>query len=578
MLTDTVEDDFPTPAWIQEYIGTVRGGGPDFKQSVVRHLQRFEAYAWDQQGRTFLHCLDRTDLLREYVQIPAFARMAPATRATAGFSLRGFTAWLLREGRTVHDVYHYVALAQIVLGQIPEVWLQANLQVTILAFERQLRQRGERRCVPWVQAAHHFNLFRNRLPGSEPREWLEELARSTSRLFRARQLWVGLEHFLEFWLERDGQGQDWLQDLRSYRSRTAVLRVLMGPEPTSLEELRKQPIPFHSGLAVWLAAFLEHRTQRRMWTAGLFYELQRLDRIAAEHQIQTPEQLTCAMLLDYLSDNDPAPATWNGRLAKLRGLARFLGRRGRKLTLPGRWLGRTPPAFRPHLFTLAEIGDLLATLRSLGEDDSRVEGRARGRRRCSFRWCGIETIVFLLYACGLRLREPVRLRVGDVDLNNRLLFLNDAKFYKQRWVPFGLRAAERLSHYRELRSEHVKDDDPQRAFFLTASGRPIRPQAVEIAFRQALERLGLTCRGTRQRPRLHDLRHTLAVHKLYQWYSEGADVQNKLPLLSTYLGHDRMHHTEAYLHLTDDLLRQAGGNFRVAFEQVVGPGLDDASS
>jgi site-specific recombinase XerD len=165
-----------------------------------------------------------------------------------------------------------------------------------------------------------------------------------------------------------------------------------------------------------------------------------------------------------------------------------------------------------------------------------------------------------------------------VDLNNRLLFLNDAKFYKQRWVPFGLRAAERLSHYRELRSEHVKDDDPQRAFFLTASGRPIRPQAVEIAFRQALERLGLTCRGTRQRPRLHDLRHTLAVHKLYQWYSEGADVQNKLPLLSTYLGHDRMHHTEAYLHLTDDLLRQAGGNFRVAFGQVVGPGLDDASS
>ena len=38
-------------------------------------------------------------------------------------------------------------------------------------------------------------------------------------------------------------------------------------------------------------------------------------------------------------------------------------------------------------------------------------------------------------------------------------------------------------------------------------------------------------------PRLHDLRHTLAVNTLLGWYREGADVHARLPALSTYLGH-----------------------------------------
>lgn len=70
---------------------------------------------------------------------------------------------------------------------------------------------------------------------------------------------------------------------------------------------------------------------------------------------------------------------------------------------------------------------------------------------------------------------------------------------------------------------------------------------------------------------MHDLRHTLAVHRLYQWYAEGVDVQNKLPLLSAYLGHDRLEHTEVYLHLTEDLIRQAGRGFQASFEEIVGP-------
>jgi site-specific recombinase XerD len=60
---------------------------------------------------------------------------------------------------------------------------------------------------------------------------------------------------------------------------------------------------------------------------------------------------------------------------------------------------------------------------------------------------------------------------------------------------------------------------------------------------------------------MHDLRHTFAVHRLLQWYRQGADVQKLLPQLSTYLGHRRLCHTQVYLSMTPELLRHAGTRF-----------------
>jgi site-specific recombinase XerD len=63
------------------------------------------------------------------------------------------------------------------------------------------------------------------------------------------------------------------------------------------------------------------------------------------------------------------------------------------------------------------------------------------------------------------------------------------------------------------------------------------------------------------RGRLHDLRHTFAVHRLLAWYREGADVQRHLPHLSTYLGHARIACTQRYLTMIPALLEQASQRF-----------------
>jgi integrase len=67
--------------------------------------------------------------------------------------------------------------------------------------------------------------------------------------------------------------------------------------------------------------------------------------------------------------------------------------------------------------------------------------------------------------------------------------------------------------------------------------------------------------GGRKVPRLHDLRHSFAVHNLTNWYRQGADVQRLLPVLSTYLGHADLEGTKVYLSMTPELLEQASLRF-----------------
>ncbi|MGD0511527.1 MAG: integrase, partial [Candidatus Micrarchaeaceae archaeon] len=67
--------------------------------------------------------------------------------------------------------------------------------------------------------------------------------------------------------------------------------------------------------------------------------------------------------------------------------------------------------------------------------------------------------------------------------------------------------------------------------------------------------------GVRQQPRLHDLRHSFAVHRLTTWYEQGVDVQNLLPVLSVYLGHSNLAATSVYLTMTPALLHQANLRF-----------------
>ena len=102
----------------------------------------------------------------------------------------------------------------------------------------------------------------------------------------------------------------------------------------------------------------------------------------------------------------------------------------------------------------------------------------------------------------------------------------------------------------------------QAPFLTTRAGRRLEHRALQNAFERLRERAGVRrTDGARYQPRLHDLRHTFAVHRLTSWYRQGADVQKLLPVLSVYLGHAHLSSTQAYLSMTPELLQQANRRF-----------------
>ena len=97
--------------------------------------------------------------------------------------------------------------------------------------------------------------------------------------------------------------------------------------------------------------------------------------------------------------------------------------------------------------------------------------------------------------------------------------------------------------------------------FVGKKGKQITGVCIRNVFRKIMATVGIINTSTKVKPRLHDLRHSFAVHRLHRWYKEGIDVQKRLVLLSTFMGHFDIRSTQVYLTITDDILKQANKRF-----------------
>ena len=177
--------------------------------------------------------------------------------------------------------------------------------------------------------------------------------------------------------------------------------------------------------------------------------------------------------------------------------------------------------------------------------------------------------MLLLYGAGLRISEALRLTLADVDLDQRLLTIRETKFYKTRLVPLGPDLSQALTVYLATRDERAHPSPPEAFLLVTRHSLPVSVQLAEDTFKRLCRKAGVRRKDeSRFVPRLHDLRHAFAVHRLTACYREGGDVQRLLPQLSTYLGHVDIDSTQRYLTLTPELLSQASNRF----EQYGAPG------
>jgi len=90
-------------------------------------------------------------------------------------------------------------------------------------------------------------------------------------------------------------------------------------------------------------------------------------------------------------------------------------------------------------------------------------------------------------------------------------------------------------------------------FFPTTTGEFYKGNSIYGAFRKFLWDAGISHGGRGKGPRVHDLRHTFAVHCLRKWVRNGNDINASVPYLAAYMGHTHFRHSQVYVRLTADI-------------------------
>lgn len=263
------------------------------------------------------------------------------------------------------------------------------------------------------------------------------------------------------------------------------------------------------------------------------------------------EAISAEACCTFWRGTGPPTRFWENKHQTLRGFFNYLLSRGHLAASPLQEPGpRAHRSFQPHIYSHQELQHLLNATVTLTST------------RFPLQPLTYRTLILALYGAGLRAREGLRLRCCDVDLSQRLLSIWDTKFFKSRLVPIGTDLCMTLETYRKAREALPKPAGSRSAFFAARRGNAISLQQLEKVFARLRQHAGVRRPETdRWQPRLHDLRHTMAVHRVIAWYREGVDVEARLPLLATYLGHVNVSGTQIYLTMTPELLAEASLRF-----------------
>lgn len=261
--------------------------------------------------------------------------------------------------------------------------------------------------------------------------------------------------------------------------------------------------------------------------------------------------IEAASVLAFLNGIGPVTDTWVKKYHVLSGFYRFaLARRMVvRSPLPPSIPRRDVPAFVPYIYSQLELKQLLdATPGACGS-------------RVPLDDYVLHALILLLYGAGLRIGESLHLTVGDVDLGQACLLIRETKFYKTRFVPLGKDLTKVLVDYSGKRNASYSVE-AQAPFFCQRDGQPVSQSIARSAFRRMRTAAGVVRDGgARNQPRIHDLRHSAAVHRLIAWYRNGVDLHDLLPKLATYLGHVNLAATQRYLTMTPELLYEASRRF-----------------
>ena len=316
-----------------------------------------------------------------------------------------------------------------------------------------------------------------------------------------------------------------------------------------------EQLQFHSVLGPLMERFVEEKRACGFRYRSSAQLLASFDRFLSHEAVSTNE-LPRAITQKWLAKQRHESArTQQSRISIVRQFTQFMCRQGYRADVPDRSLRpKGTASFSPRILTHTEVEQLLCAVDELTPT-----------ARSPMRHLIMPEVFRLLYGCGFRLSEVLQLRVADVDLERGVLTVRQGKFGKHRLVPPALALVLRLQSY----AARLEARKPDAYFFPSYHGGPWSMRTVYHLFRELLLKCGISHAGRGKGPRVHDVRHSFAVHSLLRWYREGADLDAKLPVLATYLGHQSLAGTRHYLHLTAELFPEVTVRTNATFGDVI---------
>lgn len=252
---------------------------------------------------------------------------------------------------------------------------------------------------------------------------------------------------------------------------------------------------------------------------------------------------------------DVQHAHWTRRLSFVRSFARYWSATDPRTEIPP--MGLLPYRYKratPYIYSNDEIQQILKAAKNLPP--------STGLRPWTY-----YSLFGLLAVTGMRISEVTRLDRGDVDLDQELLTVRFSKFSKSRLIPLHPSTVEKLKLYLNRRDQ-LYPRAPTPRFFLSNQGTPLTECIVRWTFVKLSRQIDLRKIGHGFGPRLHDFRHRFAVTTLLHWYQTGVDVEQRLPALSTYLGHAHVTDTYWYLSAIPELLAQTKDRLEKRWEAL----------
>jgi integrase/recombinase XerD len=248
----------------------------------------------------------------------------------------------------------------------------------------------------------------------------------------------------------------------------------------------------------------------------------------------------------------PAPASpgWLGmRMSVVRSFAAYLHTLDPAVPVPppGLLPGRGRRAV-PYLYDDRDLAALLREAATL---------------KTPLRTATMRTLIGLLAVTGMRLGEALAADDDDLDDGGGFLLVRHGKFGKSRLLPLHTSTLAALTAYRALR-DACFPTPASPALLVSQAGTRLLAFNVGQTFARLTRQAGLTPKTPSCRPRPHDLRHSFAVRTLLGWYRDGSDIDARLPLLSTYLGHVSPKNTYWYLDAAPELMAEAAHRLQTA--------------